>query len=420
MLAYYFLLKLTSRNMRKLLFALLLASPTLTFAQGSQVNTQGIRALGMSGAGSALFVDETSIFYSPGALAKTANNAISVGASAVMYRSAFKEINSDVQYNTKFQISPPFSLYASFGPKSSWWKAGIGIYTPFGGGVNWGDEWPGKFELNHLSMRAIYIQPTLSFKLTENFGIGGGFVYNVGSVDLSRSIPVFDQNGNPGKAELTGIGTGMGYNIGVHYNLEDEFAVSLSYRSHVRTKLKDGDAEFTVPSAVASSFPNTKFSAELPLPSSFNVGITFPVGDKVDLAADATFIGYSIYKELVFDYEDNTPVLTDTRQTKKYDNALSGKVGINYTASENLELRAGAGYVYTPVRSQYVYAETPDNNRVMGSVGFTYSLSDKFDLSGAYTFQRIIERTVKNVETGLSGTFKTNIHAPGISLTYKW
>lgn len=406
--------------MRKLLFALLLASPTLTFAQGSQVNTQGIRALGMSGAGSALFVDETSIFYNPGALVKSKNNAISVGASAVMYRSAFKEINSDVQHDTKFQISPPFSIFASFGPKDSWWKAGIGVYTPFGGAVDWGNEWPGRFELNHLSMRAIYIQPTLSFKLTENFGIGGGFVYNIGAVDLARSIPVFDQNGNAGRAELNGVGTGMGYNIGVHYNLEEDFSISLSYRSHVRTKLEDGDAEFTVPAALAASFPNTKFSAELPLPSSFNLGVAFPLGEKLDLAADATMIGYSIYKKLVFDYEDNTPVLADTEQTKKYENALSAKVGLNYDAGDKLDLRLGAGYVFTPVRSQYVYAETPDNNRVMGSLGFTYTLSDKFDLSGAYTFQHIIQRTVTNVETKLSGTFKTNIHAPGISLTYKW
>lgn len=406
--------------MRKLLFALLLASPTLTFAQGSQVNTQGIRALGMSGAGSALFVDETSIFYNPGALVKSANNAISVGASAVMYRSAFQEINSNVQHNTKFQISPPFSIFASFGPKNSWWKAGIGVYTPFGGAVDWGTEWPGRFELNHLALRAIYIQPTLSFKLTENFGIGGGFVYNIGTVDLSRSIPVFDQNGNPGRAELSGMGTGMGFNIGAHYHLEDEFAISLSYRSHVRTKLEDGDAEFTVPAAVAASFPSTKFSAELPLPSSFNIGISLPLNEKLDLAGDATFIGYSIYKKLVFDYEDNTPVLADTEQTKKYENALSGKVGLNYTANDKLALRTGIGYVYTPVRSQYVYAETPDNNRIMGSVGFTYTLSDKFDLSGAYTFQRIMERTTTNVETRMSGAYKTNIHAPGISLTYKW
>ncbi|MCI0920846.1 OmpP1/FadL family transporter [Sphingobacterium rhinopitheci] len=412
--------------MKKLLLLLLFASPMLLHAQGSQVNTQGIKALGISGAGSALFVDETSIFYNPGALAKIENNAISVGASAIMYRSAFREQNSFQQYNTKFQISPPFSIFATFGPKNTWWKAGIGVYTPFGGGVNWGQEWPGKFELNHLSLRAIYIQPTLSFKLTDNFSVGGGFVYNIGMVGLSRSIPTFNDQGQPGRAELSGTGTGTGYNVGIHYNLEDKFALSLSYRSKVVTKLKDGDAEFTVPSALASSFPTTTFDAELPLPSSFNVGITFPLSEKVDFVADGTLINYSIYKSLTFNYKHNTDdvigddALEDTYQPKNYGNAFSTKIGVNYTPSDKLELRAGGGYVITPVKPEFVYAETPDNNRIMASVGFTYALSNKFDINGAYTFQRILQRTVTNSITGLNGTFKTNIHAPGISLTYKW
>jgi len=398
----------------------LLASPTLLFAQGSQVNTQGIKALGMSGAGSALFVDETSIFYNPGALVNMDHNAISAGGTTVMYRSAFREANSLQQHNTKFKISPPFSLFATFGPKNTWWKAGIGVYTPFGGGVDWGTDWPGRYELNHLNMRAIYIQPTLSFKLTDNFSFGGGFVYNIGSVDLARSIPAFDENGNAGSAKLSGTGTGTGYNVGVYYHLEDVIAISLSYRSKVVTKLTDGDAKFEVPSALSAAFPNTNFDAELPLPSSFNIGVAIPVSDKVDVAIDGTFINYDIYKSLTFKYKVNTDALQDTYQPKNYQNAFSGKIGVNYKTCDNLQLRAGAGYVVSPVQADYVYAETPDNNRVMGSLGFTYTLSKKMDLNGAYTFQRILQRTVTNSVTGLNGTFKTNIHAPGISLTYKW
>ena len=412
--------------MKRLLLPLLLATPFLALAQGSQVNTQGIKALGMSGAGSALFVDETSIFYSPGAIAKMKDNRISAGIGGIMYRSAFQEINSSQHHDTKFRITPPFSVFATFGPKNTWWKAGIGIYTPFGGSVNWGQDWPGKYELNHLQLRAIYIQPTLSFKITEQLGIGGGFVYNIGSVDLTRSIPVFNQNGQAGQAELSGIGTGTGYHVGMHYNLENDFAISLSYRSKVLTKLKDGDATFNVPSAVATSFPNTTFNAELPLPSSFNIGISFPVSERIDLAADGTIINYDIYKSLNFNYAHNTDdiigddALEDTFQPKKYQKAFSGKVGINIEASEELELRAGVGYVLTPVMGPYVSPETPDNNRLMGSLGFSYELSDKWQLNGAYTLQRIQERTVASKTTGLTGTYKTNIHAPAISVSYKW
>lgn len=150
------------------------------------------------------------------------------------------------------------------------------------------------------------------------------------------------------------------------------------------------------------------------------------MSDKVDFAADGTVINYSIYKSLTFNYKHNTDnvigddALEDTYQPKNYGNAFSGKIGVNYKASEKFQARVGAGYVATPVKSTYVYAETPDNNRVMASLGFTYNVSNKFDINAAYTFQRILQRTVTNSITGLNGTFKTNIHAPGISVTYKW
>lgn len=406
--------------MKKLLFSILCASPSLLFAQGSQVNTQGVRALGMAGAGSALFTDETSIFYNPGGLAKMDHNAVSAGISTVMYRSAFKESGSNQVYNTRSQVTPPFSVFATFGPDNARWKAGLGVYTPYGGAVDWGDSWPGKYELNHLKLRAIYIQPTISYKLTDNLSVGAGFVYNIGMVDLARSLPLFLTDGSSAHAKLTGTGTGIGYNVGAHYNFDNNVAISLSYRSKVVTKLKKGDAEFTVPDAVAASFPDTKFSAELPLPASLNLGLSVPVSDKVDIVADGTFIQYNIYKKLVFDYADNTLLLQDTEQIKNYKNAFSGKVGVNYKANEKLAVRAGVGYVKTPVDKDYVYAETPDNDRIMGALGLSYAINDKFSLHAAYVLQKLKERTVTSPVTQIEGAYKTNIHAPSISFTYKW
>jgi len=158
----------------------------------------------------------------------------------------------------------------------------------------------------------------------------------------------------------------------------------------------------------------------LPLPATFNIGIAFPLSDKVQAAIDGSLINYDIYKELVFDYENNTPVLQDTRSAKKYQNAFSGKAGINYDVNDALALRVGAGYVYTPVQSKYVYPETPDNNRVMAAGGVSYKFNPKWEMSAAYVFQRILKRTTTNAETLLHGAYETNIHAPGISLSYKW
>lgn len=405
--------------MKKLLIALLCASPSLIFAQGSQVNLQAPKSVGMGGAGSAYFLDESSIFYSPGALAKMDHNAVTVVGNAVMFKSAFQASGSTLVNHTKSQISPPFSVFATVGPKNSWWKAGLGVYTPFGGGVDWGTEWTGKFSLVSLALRAIYIQPTLSFKLTENFSIGGGFVYSIGSVDIENAIPVFFDNGTSGLAELKGTGTGTGYNVGIHYNLGEEFAISMSYRSKVVTKVSDGDAIFTVPPSAQGTFPaGSTFASELPLPSTFAVGVTFPISEKVKVAIDGTVINYDIYKELNFDFSGaNTP---DSHLLKNYKKAGSIKGGIEYIASDKLHLRVGGGVISSPVSKDYVYPETPDNTRLLASGGFTYNLSPKFDLTGSFAYQRILAREATNVESHLTGTYATNIYAPGLSFTYKF
>lgn len=404
--------------MKKLLLGFLLASPVLVFAQGSQVNTQNQKIVGMAGAGSALFIDEASMVYSPGALAKMDHNAIQVGGTGIMFRSAFQQAGSMNTYNTRFQVSTPFAAYATFGPKGAFWKAGLAVYTPFGGGVDWGNNWPGSFEISNLSLRAIFIQPTVSFKLTDQFSVGGGFIYNIGSVDLSRNIPAFNPDGSPGTAQLSGTGNGTGYNLGIHYNLDDDFALSINYRSKVVTRLDNGDAVFNVPQTLAPNFPNTQFAAELPLPSSLNIGIAFPIGEKVDMAIDGSLINYSIYQELAFNYE--TDLIANSVSEKNYENGFAGRVGINYRVSDRLALRTGAGYIRTPVRAQYVYPETPDNDRMVVSAGLTYDISPKWELNAAYAFQRILPRTTTNVATGLRGRYETYIHAPGLSLSYKW
>ncbi len=404
--------------MKRLLLGLLLASPVLVFAQGSVVNTQNQKIVGMAGAGSALFIDEASMVYSPGALAKMGHNAVQVGGNAIMFRSAFQEVGSMDSYRTRSQVSTPFAAYATYAPDGAFWRAGLAVYTPFGGGVDWGNNWPGRYELNELSLRAIFIQPTVSFKITDQFSVGGGFIYNVGTVELGRVLPAFNADGSPSTARLTGTGTGTGYTLGAHYHLENEFAFSVTYRSKVVTSLNDGDAEFRVPQSIAGNFPNTNFSSELPLPSSLSVGIAFPVAEKIKMAVDGSIINYNIYEQLAFEYESDR--IPNTVSEKNYQKSYTARVGVNYQAKEKLALRAGVGYIRTPVRENFVSPETPDNNRYVLSAGVTYDITPKWELNAAYAFQHILPRTTTNTAINLQGRYETYIHAPGVSVSYKW
>ncbi len=291
---------------------LLLCVPFFSFAQGYQVYLQGQTQQGMGGAGIAFVQDASALFYNPGGSSFFQGNSVQLGASGVVSHVRFLDANTNLGYETKSPVGTPFAAYAQFEVKdSSKLKLGFAAYTPFGSTIKWEDGWGGRFSLTQIKLQAIFLQPTISYRLTDKIGIGAGFVYATGSVNLQRDIPVADADGNFGHAELDGKSNGIGYNVGIYLKPVERFSIGLTYRSQVNMKVKSGDATFTVPSSLVANFPNGKFTASLPLPQIASLGLAYKASDKLDLALDVNYTVWSAYDTLIFDYETNTSTSVD-------------------------------------------------------------------------------------------------------------
>jgi len=348
-------------------------------------------------------------------------NYIQAGISPLFFKSGFQPSGSNATYYTKDKVATPITFYAAVGPKSSWWKLGLGIYTPFGGLTDWGTQWAGRYAVESLNLKAIYFQPTLSIRLAPYLSIGGGFVYNHGSVDLTRAIPLYDANGNPGQAELKGSGKGYGWNAGIFFKTESGVTVGITHRSKINTTINNGDAIFTVPASLQSNFPQPNtFTASIPLPSTTSLGVGLYPCKQWTLAFDINFVEWSDYQVLAFDYAKNTPVLQDTKSPRNYEDALTLRAGAQYKPTDNWAIRFGGGYGRTPVQDGFVTPEVPDANRAYATGGLGYTFAHKLDLDLSFEFEHLMPRTQTNNETQLSGTFRTNVYIPGVSLAYHW
>lgn len=400
------------------LAALLSISSASLFAQGFQVNLQGQKQIGMAGAGVGLALDEAAVFYNPGAVSMIDKNAISAGISPVFFKSAFLQRGgTQVEYN-RDEVATPIQIYGVWGPKSGRVKLGLGVYTPFGGLNNWGEDWSGKFTITSLDLKAIYIQPTISVKLTDNIGFGAGFVFNHGIVDLQRRVPIANDQGEPGSAQLKGSGNAYGWNVGLFMKSDIGLTAGLSYRSKIVTKVEDGDANFKVASSLQPTFP-TKFNAELPLPGTLAFGLGYQASPKTQLAFDLSWTDWKVYKSLDFVYNNNTRV-PNTSSPRDYGDGYAIRLGAQHMATNKFALRAGAAYVVSPVRSGYVTPEVPDANRVVLTAGMGYNFTQKFGMDISFMFEKLKEIDETNYETQLSGKFKSHVYIPGISLAYRW
>lgn len=403
---------------RKLLLGACLVVPSAVFAQGFQVNLQGQKQIGMASAGTGLAMDEAAVFFNPGAVSMLQKNGFSLGDSPVLLKSSFLKAGSNQVETNGNEVAPPFQGYAVWGPKSGKYKLGLGVYTPFGGLENWGDNWSGKYSLISLNLKAIYVQPTLSIKLSDRIGIGAGIVYNHGSVNLQRAVPITNSNGMDSKATLKGSGDGFGWNAGIYLKTESNITIGISHRSKVVTKITDGDAIFELPASLQAGAP-TKFSSQLPLPATTTLGFGFYPSQKTTVAFDLNWVHWSVYKNLEFDYNTNA-VIPNTNSPRNYSDAAAIRLGINHQPTPKLDLRAGIGYAFTPVKDGYVTPEAPDANRIILSAGLGYKITSKFRFDASFMYEGIDSRTQTNLESNLSGTFKTNAYIPGLSISYQW
>lgn len=433
--------------MKKLLTVCLLLSfaSYSSFGSGYQVMLQGNRTTGMGNLGVMMYQDASSLFFNPGAMGFMDHNSVMIGVNPIFAGNTYWDSeadNSSYQANTDNPMGTPFHVYAVWGPVDSKFKFGIGAFTPFGSGVNWGTTWSGRDLLNELTLRAIQIQPTVAYKINDKLSVGGGVDITIGSVKLMRSVlqdmwgP--DATYSEGSVTLEGDATpAYGYNIGLFYKPSDKLDVALSYRSKVIMKLEDGSTDFNVPSALDPFFPEgTTFNSELPLPSVTSVGLSYLVSDNLVIGTQFDWVGWSAYESLDFTFSQNTPLLENTSSPRNYEDSWVWHLGGEYLLNETLQLRAGFYYDTTPVQDGYMTPETPDNNRMGFTAGLGYSFGEHFqmDLSFLYIYSAQREQTENQaIEAGtydpnpqngsrdvMPGTYKLNALIPGISIAYKF
>lgn len=403
-----------------LCFLLFFYLSTNLYSQGFQVNFQGQKQQGMGGAGTGLCIDAAAVFFNPGALSYLKKNEVNAAITPIFSNVLFEEDGTNEIGRTNSPVGTPFSFYINYKHKDSSKVAfGLGVYTPFGSTVSYEDGWVGRYALKRLQLKSIFIQPSISYKVTDEIGIGIGLAFVTGGVNLQKNIPVQGTDGKDGLAELSGSANGFGYNVGLYAQPNEKWSFGITYRSQIDMKVTNGEAIFTVPSSLDANFPDGKFSSSLPLPKVVSIGAGYKLKEKWQFALDVNYVGWKAYDTLAFDYEENTTSLVDTKSARNYKNIMAVRAGASYALNDMFTFRLGLAYGLTPVQDGYVTPETPDANRLNYTAGLSAVFGEHFgmDVSIFYTH---LKRKDTNLETNLSGTFTTNVFAPGLALYYRF
>ena len=206
-------------------------APASLSAQGYSVNEHGTCAMGRAGtAVAAPCADGSAIFFNPAGIANAQKGVwtISTGVTAIAPSGGFTDDATGLRTDLEKIVIPVPALYLQGGLTDKL-SVGIGAFAPYGLTT----EWPENSEVRFLgyksTIRAIYVQPTVAYRVTDQFKVGAGFDVNLLHLALNQRVDLFEQQAAPGvtfgnlgfqrgtdiaDVELTGNGTGVGYHVG--------------------------------------------------------------------------------------------------------------------------------------------------------------------------------------------------------------
>jgi len=384
---------------------ILCAAGSSVWASGFAVSDKSVSSLGSAFAGMAAQAADASVVYTnPAAMQRLPGSTLSLAAHSITPHATFTDQGSSTGGANpgdagRAKLAPNLYYVTELSPAS---RFGVGIYVPFALGLEYDDQWHGRYHSIKSEMTTLNISPALSWQLTPTLAVGGSVDFQYLTAELSQAVdfggiidPALSETMD-GKQTLKGDNWDMGFSLGLHYAAAETLQLGLTYHSDTRQNIK-GTSDFENAGALAGTFSDSAGSTRVHLPESASLSAAWTVNERLTLLADYTWTGWSRHKEFRVRFANG---LSDSVSTYNWHDTGFYALGLNYRLNARWLLRAGVAYDESPVPdAEHRTPIGPDNDRRWYAVGATYAPGSAFSVDAALAYIDMNDAVIDNTDS---------------------
>ncbi len=368
-------------------------------------------AIGRASAVSAAVSEPAAVWFDPAALPFIGAGA-SLGGVLVTARSRFSPTGggppTDSDRGTFFLPT----LFANV-PLDDRVAIGMGVYTAFGIGIRWPDDWAGRQSAIAASLETLAFNPTVAVKLRRRLSLAAGFDAVRAAVDFTNGLPALIG----GDVRLGGGTWGYGFNLALLYRaLPERLQVAITYRSRVHLNFS-GRADFdpTNPDFIPA-LPDQSGTASITLPDIITLGTMFRPRADLTLDLDVNDVRWSSYRRIDIGF---ATAPAHTIEPDGHD-SLTIRAGADLRLPRrSLHLRGGLIYEQSAIPSEGLGPGLPDADRLDATAGLGYTAGR---LTGdlGYMLVFFLPATAATGREGPEGTYRTLAQLVGLTVRVAW
>ncbi len=388
------------------------------FSLGFRIADQNAEATARGNAFAATADNPSAVYYNPAGITQLEGTRVLLGSYVTSLRErvdpAAPGVNSFSNTNQGLQFAPHF--FVTTKPKGSPVAFGLGVYAPYGLGLEYPDDTPFRTTARKGKILYVAINPVIAWKICDTLSIAAGPSINYGSAELQNGV--FAQGDT---FKFKGDGVNFSFSAGLKWDPHRMHHFGITYHSSAVMDFSGHTTVRTAPFSVPTPF------GPFPVPG---INQREDANAKVSIPQNIVF-GYSFTPTPDWNFEFNADwtnwneLNTVTIQQQRSNNIA---LPFNWQSSWFWEFgvtkkfsrgwQASIGYIWSEnsVPNDSFNPIIPDSNRHVLSAGFGQKL-EHFNWNISYQWAYGPPRTI-NQGTSADGTYRAQGNAINLTLGY--
>ncbi|PML52785.1 OmpP1/FadL family transporter [Vibrio lentus] len=369
------------------------------FASGLFLQEAVVANAGTTGAGDGVYTRSAAAMWTnPATMSHMGESKTTINTMAFDLEMQYQD-NGDKQDGKAHSVMPSFGAFHAHQVTDKL-HLGIALGAVGGSSLDYGSEWAGAALLEEITLTAMQVNPSLSYKLNDQWSVGAGVQFSWAAFQQSTS-------GVVGFTAKQDTDWAYGYNFGVMYTPTDKLKLGASYRSKLEHEFNN---------ELKGSLPgnNRSLSTDLALPEIVDLSASYALNSQLDLLASIQFHRWSEWDETVLDF--GATDLGGIPIKRDWDDVWKFALGADYQLNSDWRLKAGFSYETSPQDDPSMqWVDLPVGEQYRYSVGAsTYWDDILIDVFYEYADLGSVEMDRLMVD----GSFDGRIHFVGVSATF--
>ena len=389
--------------------AAVLVNASNTIAGGLWLNEYGDFSGGRASAGAGAGLDGAeSIIHNPASSTRLKGNTLFASGGVMV-----PDIKFDLDYTTpelgtgnggQAGETPPGATAAYvYDLNSERWSTGLYMVGLAGAGLDYDDDWAGRYQATEVTVLLAAIVPTLAYKVTDRLSVVAVSLKKKSNLNVHMDLPHAEHDADDLKASVNGDDTGFAFTLGTMYELTDRTRFGLTYQSEVKAKY-DGDLKVVSP--VGDPVPvdiskGVSVKSELDFAEFVRFAMHHRMDDK--WAVNLT-LGWDNWSQL-----GDVPLATASRGGSiptKWRDTYHYAWGVEYQLDKRWAFTSGVSYDTNPVDKENRNAQLPVDRQIHLAFGTRYAIKETLTVGGYVVYQDLGKSRIASENFG--GQYRDN------------